>query len=153
MPTATSIKLESPYKNKPFSLISNVLLALIMGPFIIYMMVDTAVTNKVDDPTSWILLCIASLLFSYLSYSKFKYIYFVFYGKQSAEINYQNKSILFLPYKETVWLDKVDTFIYSTKSKKYILRDKKSPGSSFEIKRNAEFEQAMLRFSLECKVE
>ena len=153
MATHASIKLESPYKDKPFSLISNVLMALIMGPFIIYMMVDTAVTNKVDDPTSWTLLCIASLLFSYLSYSKFKYIYFVFYGEQRAEINYQNKSILFLPYKETIWLDKVDTFIYSTKSKKYILRDKKNPGSSFEIKRNAELEQAMLRFSLECKVE
>lgn len=151
--TTTSIKLESPYKDKPFALISNVLLALMMGPFIIYMMIDTAVTNKIDDPTSWVLLCIASLLFSYLSYSKFKYIYLVFYGELSAEINYQNRSIVFLPYKETVWLDKVDTCIYNTKSKKYILRDKNSPATSVEAKRNPEFEKALLRFSLECKIE
>lgn len=153
MNTTTTIKLESPYKDKPFQIGMNILLAIFLGPFIIFMMVHTAIMNKVDDPLSWALLCISSLLFVFLSYSKFKYIHFILYGKPTAEISYQNRSILFMPHKETVWIDQIDTFIYSNRFKKYILRNKNIPGTSVEVKRNTEFEHALMKFSLECKVE
>lgn len=153
MPTATTIKLESPYKGKPFPLISNVLLAIVMGPFIIFMMAHTAVANNVTDPLSWIIGAVSSLLFVFLSYSKFKYIYYMFFKEHTAEINYQNRSILFLPYKETVLIENVTTFVYRKKYKSYVFTYSNLTNTRFELKRNEVFENALRKFSLECTIE
>jgi hypothetical protein len=148
-----SIKLDSSYKEKRLQLILNVFLAFIMGPFIIFIMIYTAVTNKVDDPKSLILLVIASLLFCYLSYSKFKYIYLIYFGTHTAEIDYENKAILFKPFNETILIENVSAFVYMNKSKRYIFRHNNEKNTILELKQNKAFENEVKRFSLECKVE
>lgn len=153
MSTTTSIKLESTYKGKPFPLISNVLLAIILGPFIIFIMAHTAIANKVTDPLSWGIGCVSSLLFAFLSYTKFKYIYYMFFKEHTAEINYENRSILFLPYNETVLIENVTTFVYRKKYKSYIFTYSNLTTTRFELKRNETFENALKKFSLDCKVE
>lgn len=148
-----SIKLDSSYKEKRLQLMLNVFLAFVMGPFIIFIMIHTAVTNKVDDPKSLIFLGVASLLFCYLSYSKFKYIYLIYFGTHTAEIDYENKSILFKPFNETILIENVSAFVYMNKSKRYIFRHNNEKNTVLELKQNKEFENALMRLSLNCKIE
>ena len=152
MPPTTSIKLESAYKGNYSHFIMHLFLALSFGPLTILIIVSTAITNKVDDPISWIVLVLIMLFFCYFSYGRFKYIYYTYFKDHSVEIDYENKSILYLPFKEIILIEKVNVFAYSNEFKNYRFRNNDIPVSSFEAKRNPEFENVLLKFSLECKV-
>jgi hypothetical protein len=149
----TLITLTPSYKGNTVNFILAILLATFLGPCIIFMMVHTAISNNVTGLLSWSLLCVSSLLFILLSYSKFKYIYYTYFKEHTAEIDYGKKSIFILPYKETISLEKVTAFVYSKRFKKYYFRYENLPVTSIEAKRNTTFEHALLDFSLECKEE
>lgn len=150
MHTTTSITLTPSYKGNSFNFALAILLAILMGPFIIFMIVDTALSNNVTDLLSWALASVSSLLFLYLSYTKFKYIYYTYFKEHIAEIDYEKKSIFFQPYKETVLIEHVTAFVYSKRFKKYIFRYSNQADISIEAKKNTAFEHALLDFSLEC---
>lgn len=153
MHTSTLISLIPSYKGNTFNFILAILLAILMGPFIIFMIAHTAISNNITDPLSWALASVSSLLFVFLSYTKFKYIYYTYFKEHTAEINYEKKSIFFLPYKETVLIEQVTAFVYSKRFKKYVFRYSNQPAISVEVKKNTAFEHALLDFALECKEE
>lgn len=153
MYTTTSITLTPSYKGNVINFILSIFLATLMGPFIIFMIVHTAISNNVTDLLSWCIGGVASLLFVFLSYTKFKYIYFTYFKEHTVEINHTNKSIFFLPFKETVLLENVTGFVYRKKIKSYIFTYKNHAQNSFEIKRNETFEKLLTRFSLSLNIE
>jgi hypothetical protein len=154
MTTLTSIQLESTYKENHLHFVMHVFLALSFGPLTIFIIVSTAIKNAEDDLISGTILVLVLLFFCYFSYCRFKYLYYTYFKDHSIKINYETKSILYLPLNKTILIDKVTEFVYINKFNYYIFRYGIGlPISSFAVKRNIEFENALLQFPLECNVE